>query len=237
MKKLFTLIAAALCALNISAQTTITSSDEGDMLSFAGVTAPDSYDGVVFKNPSGSLTLTLTDTNGKFGFADNTQRFGTAESYKKVTGQLKTGGKSSSKNNMKLTVTKAGTLYVYVRSANKKAEDRNLVLTQDGRELYNKVIQDADAVSATETSDEGTSTVSIYPVASANVTAGDVDITYPKGALNFYGFEIVAPSTGITGIATAQKVKSDARYNLAGQRVGKEYKGIVIENGKKMIVK
>ena len=46
-------------------------------------------------------------------------------------------------------------------------------------------------------------------------------------------------STGavaIEGLA-ADSNKSTARYNLAGQRVGRDYKGIVIEGGKKTLVK
>ena len=42
-----------------------------------------------------------------------------------------------------------------------------------------------------------------------------------------------------TGIVTvkAAKVKTDAIYNLAGQKVDKNYKGIVVKDGRKMIQK
>ena len=43
-------------------------------------------------------------------------------------------------------------------------------------------------------------------------------------------------ATGINNI-TAAKAQNGVRYNLAGQRVSKDFKGVVIENGKKMIVK
>ena len=44
---------------------------------------------------------------------------------------------------------------------------------------------------------------------------------------------------GATGIATVKtvKAKSNVIYNLAGQRVDANYKGVVIMNGKKMIQK
>ncbi len=42
--------------------------------------------------------------------------------------------------------------------------------------------------------------------------------------------------TGVTDINAAQP-KTGARYNLMGQPVGKDYKGIVIEDGKKILVK
>lgn len=44
-------------------------------------------------------------------------------------------------------------------------------------------------------------------------------------------------ATGISGINATTTVKSDAIYNIAGQRVGKGYKGLVIVNGKKMMMK
>lgn len=43
--------------------------------------------------------------------------------------------------------------------------------------------------------------------------------------------------SGINGITNDNTVKNGARYNLAGQRVSNSYKGIVIENGKKFVVK
>lgn len=43
-------------------------------------------------------------------------------------------------------------------------------------------------------------------------------------------------ATGINNI-TAAKAQNGVRYNLAGQCVSKDFKGVVIENGKKMIVK
>lgn len=42
--------------------------------------------------------------------------------------------------------------------------------------------------------------------------------------------------TGITSISTST-AKNGVRYNIAGQRVGNDFKGLVIENGQKKIVK
>ena len=44
-------------------------------------------------------------------------------------------------------------------------------------------------------------------------------------------------STGINGINTDEADQNAEIYNIAGQKVGKNYKGIVIKNGKKQIVK
>lgn len=47
---------------------------------------------------------------------------------------------------------------------------------------------------------------------------------------------VLNDASGINNI-TVDNAKKGVRYNLAGQRVNESYKGFVIENGKKMIVK
>lgn len=44
-----------------------------------------------------------------------------------------------------------------------------------------------------------------------------------------------ASATGISSVGSKQQPST--RYNLAGQKVGTDYKGVVIENGKKVVVK
>lgn len=44
-------------------------------------------------------------------------------------------------------------------------------------------------------------------------------------------------STGINGISTDEADENEEIYNIAGQKVGKNYKGLVIKNGKKTVVK
>lgn len=44
-------------------------------------------------------------------------------------------------------------------------------------------------------------------------------------------------SAGIESVTTAQRMNSNEMYNLAGQKVGANYKGIVIKNGKKILIK
>lgn len=50
-------------------------------------------------------------------------------------------------------------------------------------------------------------------------------------------FKLVEGTTGINNIQTTTVVKNNVMYNIAGQRVNKDYKGLVIMNGKKMMVK
>lgn len=51
-----------------------------------------------------------------------------------------------------------------------------------------------------------------------------------------YASQAEGPTTGIAGVKAAVKADS-AIYNLAGQKVDKSYKGIVIMNGKKVVLK
>lgn len=189
-------------------------------------------DGAVFSK--GDFKLTQVDTDGKTAIDGNNVYFGTADNYQKFTHRLKTGGKSGSKNSLTLTIPSDGTLNVYVRTGSNSATDRNLVLTQNNEELYNKVVQEADAIEVTFEGEE--KATKIYPVISVTVKAGEVLVGYPTGSLNFYGFEFIGSSSGVNNIEV-EKAKNNIRYNLAGQRVDESYKGVVIMNGKKFVVK
>lgn len=72
----------------------------------------------------------------------------------------------------------------------------------------------------------GTYTVKVYYWGKwqKNMTYANVYLTISEG------------TTGISSIE-AENANSNKMYNLAGQRVDKNYKGIVIKDGKKFIVK
>ena len=223
MKKFFTLIAAVALAASVNAQT----------LSFdteykaGSVPATFSADGLV---------LTVVDTANKLVVDANSQYFGTAESYENFSYRLKSGGKSSSNNNLTLTVPSDGTLKVYVRTGSSSATDRNIVLKQDGTELVNKILLESEAVTVPITNDKNVTTdTKVFPVISVPVKQGDVAITYPAGSVNFYGFELVKTGTGISSVNAAAAKKDGKTYNMAGQEVPSSAKGIVIKNGKKYV--
>ena len=73
-----------------------------------------------------------------------------------------------------------------------------------------------------------------------NATVGEYDTTktvHYLGWQNAATFEIVEePTTGISNIENV-KLQDGKAFNLAGQQVGKNYKGVVIKNGKKMVIK
>ena len=176
---------------------------------------------------SGELVLSCKDTDSKHQVEKNSQYFGTADSYDNYGYRFKTGGKSNSKNSLKLSVPASCTLIIAVRSASSSDETRTLVLTQNGTELYNDVVKDSNAETATIEGAEK----KVFPYVTVKVQKGDIDIEYPIGALNFYAF-IFEDTTGVSSVK-AEKANA-ASYNLGGQQVKSSAKGLVIKNGKKI---
>lgn len=172
--------------------------------------------------------MKVTDTVGKLVVDANTQYFGTADSYISFDKRLKSGGKSSSKNNLTLTLPVDGTLKVYARTGSSSATDRNVILTQNETELANKVLLESEAVKATIDGEEK----NVYPVITVEAKKGDVAITYPVGSINFYAFELV----NAAGVSTILTPKADGKtFNLAGVQVSENAKGLKIKNGKKYV--
>ena len=222
MKKFFTLIAAVALAASVNAQ----------VLTFTQTYAKGSVPATFSAD---GLELKVVDKDGKMEVDANSQYFGIAESYKNFSFRLKSGGKSSTKNNLTLTVPSDGTLKVYVRTGSSSATDRNVVLTQNGTELVNKILLESEAVSVPMTVDNVTKDTKVFPVISVPVKQGDVAITYPVNSVNFYGFELVKTGTGISSVNAAAAKKNGKTYNMAGQEVSSSAKGIVIKNGKKYV--
>lgn len=222
MKKFFTLIAAVALAASVNAQV-LTFTQK-----YAKGSVPETFS-------ADGLELKVVDKDGKMEVDANSQYFGTAESYKNFSFRLKSGGKSLTKNNLILTVPSDGTLKVYVRTGSSSATDRNVVLTQNETELVNKILLESEAVSVPMTVDNVTKDTKVFPVISVPVKQGDVAITYPVNSVNFYGFELVKTSTGISSVNAAAVKKNCKTYNMAGQEVSSSAKGIVIKNGKKYV--
>ena len=215
MKKIFTLIAAVAFAATASAQ----------VLSF-----DTEYDkgAVPASFSNGDLVLSVTDTEGKLAVDANSAYFGTPESYVSFGYRLKTGGKSSSKNNLTLTLPVDGTLKVYARTGSNGATDRNVILTQNETELANKIVSESEAGKVTIGEKEN----NVYPIITVEAKKGDVAITYPVGSMNFYAFELVNSA----GVSTILTPKADSKtYNLAGVQVSENAKGLKIKNGKKYV--
>ena len=188
MKKIFTLIAAALMAVGASAQ----------MIKWdAAVTKDNLASDASWK--SGNFKVAIVHSK-KMAIDGNNAYFGTAANNQEFNFRLKTGGKSSSTNNITVTVPGEGTLNIYVRTGSASDKTRTLVVTQGTTTLYNKIVKED------ETTDyeliEGTNT-KVFPVISVPVTEGDVAIGFPENGLNFYAFEFISATAATDPVMTA----------------------------------
>jgi len=198
MKKIFTLIAAATLALGASAQTITWSSADVTKTKQnpedASKTIPDeNINGKTYG--SGGFIATVVDEIGFKAAVDaNNAYFGTSTDYTKYEYRFKSGGKNGTEagtaNRLDLTIPSAGTLKVCARTGSNSATDRTLVITQNGSELYNKVVVESDAVTMS-----GKNT-KVYPIISVAVEAGTVSLSWPVNSINIYALELVAGEGG-----------------------------------------
>ena len=213
MKKIFTLLTMVFMAIGVNAQT----------ISWSTTIAKGKVAGTY---SSGSFLLTSTDTDNKQEVDANPAFFGTADEQVKFEYRLKTGGKSTPKNSLSLTIPNDGTLKVYVRTGSNSATDRNVVLTQSGTELYNAVVKEADAVKVKGLDEKDPEKdVNVYPIISVSVKAGTVAITYPINGLNFYGFEFISG-----GGEDPQPV--DVAFSLTKEKIFTDETSQIIISGK-----
>ena len=226
---------------------------EGDWIAWGAddVTASAGLDGKTYG--SEDFLLTLTDTNSKMSVDANSQFFGDATQQYKFTHRLKTGGKSQAASGMKLTIAKAGELEVYVRSGSGSATDRNLVLKQNGTEIFNQIVKDEDAIEVEKDAlnvlnetPEGqqapsnraeSTTVKVFPAIKVTVAAGEVEVAYPVNSLNFYAFCFKGVADGIH-MVNAAKYGEGKWYTMQGVEIPQPTKkGLYIHNGRTVVVK
>jgi len=232
MKKIFTLIAMAVVAM--SAQAQLISFTESDKTTSAGLNAK------VFSQ--GDFSITLVDEVSKMAIDGNNAYFGTADANQKFGFRLKSGAKSQNSEGKRcqvnVTIPSAGTLKIYARTGSNSATDRNVIVLQGESELYNNVVAESDAIKvAGMDADDPAKETNVYPVISVAVAAGQAEIKFPTGSMNFYGFEFVAGGAGIETVNMNVVSEAADAYNLSGQKVGRDYKGVVVKNGKKMLNK
>ncbi len=141
-----------------------------------------------------NLTLRTVDTGNKMSIDANNASFGeSADARVPFSYRLKAGAKTTmsdsepTTNYLKLNAAVAGQLVIAVRPSSSGAEDRNLIVAQNGVELYNQVILE----SALKHTEDG---VTYFNFVKVNVEAGEIILTYPVGALNFYYFGLMTNS-------------------------------------------
>ncbi len=226
MKKIFTLIAMALMAVGANAQGTyaVMNGDEG----VAAGTTVTSVNNLKF----------TWGVAGEDAFKGGNKK---SEVLKDVLGS--TGYCEGNGNNGTLT---GGTVYYFEPLINGSL---TVGFVLNGGKAFFVQESDGTNVTFTCTNAEGESitlenggTVAeklTGGLATFAVTAGKKYAVYCAGSkLGFYGFKFEeGTGTGIQDIKSQTIDLNAPAYNLAGQKVDKSFKGVVIQNGKKMIQK
>lgn len=223
MKKIFTLIAAAFMAASINAQGTFALQYE-DPASPAG-TQVTSVDNITF----------TWGVAGEADFKGGNKKNETLKEALGATGYCEGNGVNGS-----LT---GGTVYYFEPTIN-GAITVGFVLNS-GKAFF---VQDIDGnnVDFTMTDAEGTA-VELENggkladkltggLVKFNVAAGKKYAVYCTGSkLGFYGFKLEAGGSSSVNAIEADKTVYTPAYNVAGQRVSDNAKGLIIKNGKKVI--
>ena len=165
---------------------------------------------------NGNFVFTGIDNNGKHSIDASRTYFGTTDNIYEFEYRYKPGGTSSSDSYINLSIPSEGVLKIFARSSSNSAYDRNIVLTQNGREIMDQVISPDEAITVEDKT--------IYPVYETNVSAGSIDITFPNGGVNFHAFEFVptggdyseAYNTLRENIAYAQNILSTIKLTPKG---------------------
>ena len=233
MKKFFTLIAAVAMAASMNAQGTY-AVQVGDK-----VNAGDQIKSVE------NITLTYMENDGT-AFADGkaTDNWADADFGAYVCG--KNNGKLVSDAAptgcvYKFETTKAGSLTVAVQLNATKGfhildadfaevapASYNLPAAKDG--ASQEFTQNAKGENIIAEKSNGTVTF--------NVAKGGTYYVLAAGTrMGFYGFKFTAGTTGISNINASEAANEAATFNLLGQKVASNAKGLVIKNGKKFINK
>ena len=234
MKKFFTLIAAVAMAASVNAQGTY-AVQVGDK-----VNAGDKITSV--KN----VTLTYMENAGT-AFADGkaTDNWAdgdfTAYVCGKNSGKLVSGAEPTGCA-YKFETTKAGSVTVGVQLGGTKGFH---ILNADFAEVapasYNlPAAKDGDSQEFTQ-NEKGENIIAEKSNGTVTFSVAEGGTYYVLAAgtrMGFYGFKYVTgTSTGISDIQAPKSSKDGATFNLLGQKVANDAKGIVIKNGKKFINK
>ena len=234
MKKFFTLIAAVAMAASMNAQGTY-AVQVGDK-----VNAGDKITSVE------NITLTYMENDGT-AFADGkaTDNWADADFTAYVCG--KNNGKLVKEAEptgcvYKLEPVKAGSVTVGVQLGGNKGFhilDANFdEVTPTSYNLPSK--KDGDSQEFTQ-NDKGENIIDAKSngIVTFSVAEGGTYYVLAAGTkMGFYGFKYVTgTSTGISDIQAPKSSKDGATFNLLGQKVANDAKGVVIKNGKKFINK
>lgn len=213
MKKIFTLIASVIVAMSVNAQEQkVWNFSDWEATTFNAVTTIDGL--TVMANEES--TVVIDGNNKTIEGANNTY---------KCTKRLKLGGTGSAEaRNLNFEVTGPCTINVGLISSSSSA-DRTLNVATG---TFDNVVASLQAVGSP--AQEQT-----YKYESNEPTT--VYLYSPSSGVNIYYIEVTYTSTNINNAIVEQGNENAPVYNLAGQRVNKDSKGVLIQNGKKFINK
>ena len=235
MKKFFTLIAAVAMAASMNAQGTY-AVQVGDK-----VNAGNQIKSV--KN----ITLTYIEKDGT-AYADGKENTNWADAdfgayvCGKNSGTLVSDAEPTGCA-YKFETTKAGSLTVAVQlNAGKGFHILDAKFAEVAPASYNLPAAKEDGASQEFTQNEkGENIIAVKSNGTVTFSVAEGGTYYVLAAgtkMGFYGFKYVTgTSTGISDIQAPKSSKDGATFNLLGQKVANDAKGIVIKNGKKFINK
>lgn len=235
MKKFFTLIAAVAMAASMNAQGTYAVAKDDK------VNAGDQIKSV--KN----ITLTYIEKDGT-AYADGKENTNWADADFGAYVCGKNSGKLVSDAEptgcaYKFETTKAGSLTVAVQlNAGKGFHILDAKFAEVAPASYNLPAAKEDGASQEFTQNEkGENIIAVKSNGTVTFSVAEGGTYYVLAAgtkMGFYGFKYVTgTSTGISDIQAPKSSKDGATFNLLGQKVANDAKGIVIKNGKKFINK
>ena len=246
MKKLFTLIVAALMAVGVNAQTedvikvTSGNSEWGQMYV---------NDGVAFVYPGRTFVSTEKLTAEKLYAGCNLKNSEDNDlTYARESGSVQTYTiEFGATPTVKLQIcvnceipNQYGGGHSTMRYKSLTIEDNKASFTVSEEDCsytglsYKKVMEGEKEkwIQDQEYTDEPQDVKSIV------LQACDDDQTKYPAIINIKSIKrVTTTATGISKVENLEVAKDGKSFNLAGQQVGKNYKGVVIKNGKKMVIK
>ena len=234
MKKFFTLIAAVAMAASMNAQGTYAVAEGDEVTAGKQITSVANVTLTYMENAGTAFAVGKATSN--WADADFTAYVCGVNNGKLVSGAEPTGCV------YKFETVKAGSVTVGVQLNGNKGfhildadfaevapASYNLPATKDG--ASQEFTQNEKGENIIAEKSNGTVTFS--------VAEGGTYYVFAAGSkMGFYGFKYVTgTSTGISDIQAPKSSKDGATFNLLGQKVASNAKGIVIKNGKKFINK
>ena len=234
MKKFFTLIAAVAMAASMNAQGTYAVAEGDEVTAGKQITSVANVTLTYMENAGTAFAVGKATSN--WADADFTAYVCGVNNGKLVSGAEPTGCV------YKFETVKAGSVTVGVQLGGTKGFH---ILNADFAEVapasYNlPAAKDGDSQKFTQ-NEKGENIIAEKSngTVTFSVAEGGTYYVFAAGSkMGFYGFKYVTgTSTGISDIQAPKSSKDGATFNLLGQKVANDAKGIVIKNGKKFINK